>query len=463
MTKEPARPSPASQTTAREFLAVVFRRRWLILGLFMVTTGTIAVLALTRKIEYQSTGRVLVKRGERESLLDPSRRFLQWEEELASEVQVIQSQAVVGLAQVILNSERDSSFRPRLAPGQVEAEVVGESNVLLIAYRDGDPEVAQVCADALVRGYIQYRNQNYALSYPRQFFDDELKRITRQLAELNQERRQFATSASLVNPIQQSSSLLNQNHALRQRLTEIESDLAAQRSNLEGMKRMASSPDAEGSIPGGPPSVADNVIAELKRQILNQQTRVAQLRERYLDESSEVRSAEETLQSLRAMMAREVQGRIEASEALVRSLEARRQVVLNEVNSVAAQIEELPGKESRLDELDRRIAVLKDSYEELSRRSDQARIAQATTSNLTVLLLAAAGKATMVNARDYVRLALAPIFSLLVGLGLAFFVDSLDTTVRTPGEAEQALQLPVLATLADRRRRLGPSPGKALP
>jgi capsular polysaccharide biosynthesis protein len=48
---------------------------------------------------------------------------------------------------------------------------------------------------------------------------------------------------------------------------------------------------------------------------------------------------------------------------------------------------------------------------------------------------------------------MAPVFSIVVGIGLAFFVDGLDLTVRTARHAEEVADLPVLATLTDRRRR----------
>ncbi len=444
--------APARQTTAREFLAVVFRRRALILGLFVTTTVTILVVAFSRPVYYQSAGRVLVKRGEKESLLESGRRYLQWEEDLASEVQVIQSLAVIERAEKILARERGAGA-PRIDGKMVGAEVVGESNVILIGYSDRDPRTAQLVADAMVRAYIEYRNETYRLAYPADFFRTELQKTTGELARLEEERRQFATTANAVNPNQQSGALLSQQQALRQRLTEVEADLAAQRTTFETMRRMSLDPDAELAVSPGQPTVADNALAELKRQILQQATRVAQLRERYVDESPEVRNAQQTLATLREMLAKEVRDRLEGAAALVRASEERRRVVLAELDHIANQLQSLPSKESRLAELDRRIAVLKDSYQELSRRSDQARIAQATSSNITIILLTPAGRATAANTRDYVRLALAPIFSLLVGLGLAFFVDSLDTTVRTAGEAEQALELPVLATLGDRRRR----------
>jgi uncharacterized protein involved in exopolysaccharide biosynthesis len=114
---------------------------------------------------------------------------------------------------------------------------------------------------------------------------------------------------------------------------------------------------------------------------------------------------------------------------------------------------EMPGKENDLGELDRQIEVLRRRYADLFEKSDLARVTQNTTSNLTVLVLERPGSAKPANARDWVRLGLAPAFSLLVGIGIAFFIDGLDITVRTAGQAEEAGDIPVLASLSERRRR----------
>jgi len=69
--------------------------------------------------------------------------------------------------------------------------------------------------------------------------------------------------------------------------------------------------------------------------------------------------------------------------------------------------------------------------------------------SIVVLSPASAGRAR--NTHDYVRLALAPAFSLVVGIGLAFFVDGLDTRLRTPRDIEDTVDLPVFATLTEHK------------
>ena len=55
------------------------------------------------------------------------------------------------------------------------------------------------------------------------------------------------------------------------------------------------------------------------------------------------------------------------------------------------------------------------------------------------------------NPRDLVRLSLGPILSLLVGIGLAFFFENLDHSLKNPEEVERYLELPVLTSVKRRR------------
>jgi capsular polysaccharide biosynthesis protein len=108
--------------------------------------------------------------------------------------------------------------------------------------------------------------------------------------------------------------------------------------------------------------------------------------------------------------------------------------------------------EMAIGEMDRQLAESRRRLVDLGEKSDQAKITENTVPALIVYLLSPAGSPTARNTRDYVRLALAPAFSLVVGIGLAFFIDGLDLTVHTAGQAEAELELPVLAAISERRK-----------
>ena len=58
------------------------------------------------------------------------------------------------------------------------------------------------------------------------------------------------------------------------------------------------------------------------------------------------------------------------------------------------------------------------------------------------------------------RLALGPILSIVIGLGLAFFLESMDHSVKSRAEAEEYLDTPVLATIAEQGERRGRDRGR---
>jgi capsular polysaccharide biosynthesis protein len=143
------------------------------------------------------------------------------------------------------------------------------------------------------------------------------------------------------------------------------------------------------------------------------------------------------------------------SASRIEMLRARLSVYEKDLADFQSLMASVPAKQRTIDELDHEIASLRKRLDELQRGADQAKVTANTSQGVSVVLLRPAGAAIPINTRDYVRLALAPAFSLVVGIGLAFFIDGLDLTVRTAAQAEEYLQAPVLASLSERRSKRG--------
>ena len=442
------------QSTAREFLAILFRRKAVILGLFAVVTVTVLTVSFTTTAEFVSSGRVLIKRGEKESALTPARRSTgDWEEEMGSEVEVVKSAPVLDRARALLAEEAGAgrSAVP-LNPNRVDVEVRGRTNVVGIGYSDTDPVVAQLACDALVRAYVEYRQNDFSLAVPRDFFEGELNRVQADMDHWIAIRSRYAERSNVVDLTMQRNADITRLSTLRGRMNEVETDLAEASMAWEklGELRGVESIDQ--------PSFSalfgnETALMEFKRRVVDQEFQVASLREKLREDAPELVAATVTLDTLRSMLRREVQSRIGVARVRVDILQARRAVILKDIETLEQSLALMPDKEMSIVEMDRRISVLKERYKELSENSDRVRITQNTSPSRNVVLLSRASKAVPRNTRDYVRLALAPAFSIVVGIGLAFFLDGLDLTVRTARQAEEAAGLPVLASLNERRRK----------
>jgi uncharacterized protein involved in exopolysaccharide biosynthesis len=449
-------PSGQHRATAREFVAVMFRRKWIIIGLFVVTTATVLAVAMTTPVVYSSTGRVLVKRGERESALSPYRQvFNQWEEELGSEMEIVRSYPVLERARAIVATEHPNDHL-RLEPGNVEASVVGKSNVLGISYTDLDGRIARIMADAAVRAYLEYRQQDPSLSYPKVFFDTELAQLDRQIRQLEDQKRRYANETGAFNVGEQQRNQISSLSNSEQRRSELDQELAEARTEMRMMRELQANPDVDLptlSVTHDQPFTNESALVDLKKKVLDQLAKLADLRERYTDQSPQVQTALVTLQTLRDLLKREVNARFALAQSRVDALQAKRDVLGHDITKIEGDLAGMPERQRVVDDLDRQIEQYRLRYDDLVKKVNDAKAAALTTPPSTVILLSPAGPPVAHNTRDYVRLALAPAFSLVVAIGLAFFVDGLDLTVRTSGQAEETLDLPVLAALNERRRR----------
>ena len=459
MTPDPA-PPPSSvpaprQATVREFLAVVFRRRLVIGGLFAVTTATVLWIALATPLEYSSSGRLLMRRGEKERVFDASRQVVGgWEEELSSELQVIRSFPVLERARTLLAGHAESAGTSaiEISARQVDAEVMGKSNVIAVGYSDRDPLVAQRVCDAVIRAYMEFRAGNMSLRDPRQFFESELAKVKNDLDQKVEARRRFANNAGVSDLVEERHHLLNRLSATNDRQDQTRAELEEARVARQRMEELRSKQNVD--LPTFSSLFSnENALVVIKGKVIDQQVRVAQLRERYRDDSPYVAEASNTLDTLRQMLDREVVARLSMVDSRVATLEARLKVFNSDQAEIKSKIEPMADKETQLNTLERDISLLKGRYEDLVRRSDQARLTEKTSVNINLVLLSPAAAAVPHNTRDYARLALAPAFSLVVGLGLAFFFDGIDVTVHSTGQAEEAAELPVLAAIRERRRR----------
>lgn len=450
----PSVPSGGRQATSREFFAVIFRRKWLILGLFLVTVATVLVIAVTTPVEYASSGRVLVKRGEQQSSLAPNRQvFNEWEEDLGSEIEVAKSYPVLQRTRQLLREESSKLGRTiAMEATSVDIEVMGKSNVLGIGYTSRDPEVAQTVCNALITAYVEFRQNKLALTKPGSFFEGELRRVDDEINRKLDQRRRFAIESGIVDVEDQPREWLGQLGVLKQRRNEANSELAELQTAQRMMEQLQTNPEID--LPTlGAAYTNESALVELKRKIVDQEARIAQLTERFRDEAPEVVNAKETLETLRGLLRREVQARLTMSSSRIEMLKSRLGVLDRDIAALSAQVDAVPSKQTALDLLDNDIKTLRTRYTELIKNADLARMTENTSQGVSVVLLNPAGAPVPQNTRDYVRLALAPAFSLVVGIGLAFFIDGLDLTVRTTHQAEEFLEIPVLATLSERRKR----------
>lgn len=441
------------QATTRDFLSVVFRQLWVIVTVFMIAVVSVVIVTLKTPTAYESESKVLVRRGQKQSVLMSQLQVYSWDEEVSSEIETVKSLPVTQRAQKILDEwaasgRIDSPIR--MAPSGVDAGVVDKSNVIKISYTDKDALTCVPVTEAVTEAYMQFRRESGTVPQVYEFFSREKRDVETAMNDLLVRRTEYLRSSSVMSPQEEQNGLF-------QLLTNAEQEVMTADAEVRVLDQTITA--ARGVLSSN--EVPDPAF--FLSQDLGNQTNLTQLKERWnqLRQERDALAARQTpehpeLKGVILSLA-EVEQQIRAeAEVTVRLLESRHQNLTEKIRTLTASAEKykqelsgIPHREIALSEFDHKMQTLRDRYKEIVGKEIQARISQATSPDWTVTLFAKPSRPRALRTTDYVRLALAPILSLVVGLMLAFFLDSLDHSLKSGSDVEEFLGIPVLASLPE--------------
>jgi uncharacterized protein involved in exopolysaccharide biosynthesis len=305
-----------------------------------------------------------------------------------------------------------------------------------------------------MQSYLEYHKDRMTNDKSKAFFAQEISTITERINKLMEERRAYTEESGMASPQAQTQSWLTQASNLEARRGELAADLASAQSVEESMRKLLDDPDVDlPTFDGVSVFTNESALITLKQRVVDQEARIALLTETLRDDAQEVVAAKRTLETLQGLLKKEVAQRVRLASARAQSLQARVTVMDQELTTLRQQLDAAPQTMKHVDELDADLLSARARLKDLVEQQDQAAVTENTQADVNVVVLAPASIAIATNPLDFVRLGLAPAFSLLVGIAIAFFIDGLDLTVRTANQAEEYLDLPVLASMGERRRR----------
>lgn len=441
------------ETSIRDFLRVVFRRKWIILTIFGVATGTVVLLNATSAVLYESTASVLVNRGEKQGIFEPGYKLLPREEDIASEVELVASEPVFHRAQEIVNQQRAAAKKSPLTihRAAVTGAVKGESNVVEINYQDQNPGICQDAANAVTDAYIDYRQRMRSLPTVDSFFVHQIAQTQASIERWQTARAAYLSSNGMLNTEAERAILIKELDDQQVATNEINRELSGLEAGARDSRRLMNSA-AEIDVPFATDVQVGNeaVIVELKRRLIEANVALSDARSKYALTAQPVVVAQENAGHLAELLRREVSNRMRLLEQQADVLRAKRASSESAVGVLNTRLRGYPGHQQTLADMDRTLDMLQNNYKELTSKYLQAQISKASTSPyFEVTKLTSASEPVAKNTKDYVRLALAPILSFAVGLGLAFFAESLDHSVATAADVEERLGLPLLASVRE--------------
>lgn len=319
------------------------------------------------------------------------------------------------------------------------------TNVVDVDFTADDPVLAQRVVNAVVEEFraASVREAQQQASRRRVFVEAQLAQTDSVLAEAQAglmafQRREEVYSLEQKFMAQQSGQL-----TLDIRREELASDLGMLRTLLKRLEG-AARPDSALNTLISAPTVAQNpLVSQLSSQLAGYETELASL----TTGSWGLAEGHPDVQRLSKLVAETRTRLVDAVASHVMALEAR----LNALDQLRARsalaLKALPETGAEEARLRQQVQTIHKMADQLREEYQRARIAEAVEVGQVAILDAALAPGAQLDDHRGMKLGLGLLTGLLLGAGLAFLLEQMNTTIRGREDLEAALGVPGLAVI----------------
>lgn len=469
-------------------LALVLKRKWLVLGLFTVLLAPVIVFTLSAPKKYEAEVKLILRKNRAEVAIGgtaPAPAAL-GEGEVAAEIELLKGRE---LYEQVVRTARLAKGKGALAQAEAVGEMdanlkiqqIGKTNIISLRSTWPAAEMAAKVPNLLADLYLKKHVEVHGNSGAASFFNERTAFYQRQLEEAQKALTHFRQTGdvSLIN--EQKQAYLRRASDLKAALEEADSQARDGEVRLRLLAKQRGAQPLQ--VETGSRTVRTSALAErLKGTLIDLQTKRAELLTKYDPQYRLIKEVDQQLADTRGALDRESQPQVadtsQAPNPLRQSLEADSLRLENQVAGLRARREALAGdlseyraRQSRLEELtgnhndlERSVKIAEENFLLYQRKLEEARLGDDLDKrqilNVSVLERAAVPVLPAPQHRAY--LLLFGFFAAGFGaLGGAFITDYLERNLpaRAPVGGQRVSDRHGLHEAAEREAAKSVAPG----
>lgn len=443
-----------------QFLLILNARKWIILGVLLLTVAVTAGVSLMLPKEYTATATMIVDSKSKDPFTGQLLPSLMFPGYMATQIDVINSSQVANkvvreLKLVDSPGTREQFIEATEGRGTIEqwlsdlllkklnVEPSRESSIISIGFTGTDPRFAAIVANTFAKSYIE-TSLELRLAPAKQtadWFDQQITRLREKLDLAQQNLTAYQREKGIV----ESDERID---VETRRLSE----LAAQMVGAQSAAFDATSRTRNGS---SLPEVINNpVVQGLKAQVAQGEGKLADLAKRLGVNHPDFLRTQAEVNSYKVKLATELNTATRGVGATAGAARQRVSELSAAFERQKAKMLELKQQREESSLLARDLANAQQIYDSALQRYGQTRMeAQSTQTDISVLNPAVAPVEPS-KPRVVLNILLSLFLGSLLGVGIGFLVELLDRRVRSGQDIADGLDIPVLAEVTKKGRRL---------
>ncbi|HKY31997.1 MAG TPA: exopolysaccharide transport family protein [Candidatus Polarisedimenticolia bacterium] len=468
----------------KDLLAVLFRHKKVILGVFVLLAGTVMAATAITPRTYRSDAKMLIKLGREHLTLDPTIARGQVvsisqsrESQINSELEIIKSRDVVGVVidqigvEELLGrklsvpggtpGERHSALRRFM--DDLTLEVLKETNVITLSFRARSPELAQRVLESLIAAYETHHIKAHSRREAHAFFEDQTRRLAAELAVTEGELRDLKNVTAIGSLPEQRSILQQRIGHLEQQIQQTEAAISVSRTRIATLQALLQDLPEEVVSERTQQSPADT----MRGKLYDLQMREQELLGKFKEESEPVKEIRRQIAEMAELLRKETPALTQVTTTRNAASTKASQDLVSERTSMAAavtqarvlrsdleranqELRDLNANEVQLAQLERRLQQQRSAYEKYASSLQDAAIGDALEkeriSSLSVVQPPTFDQSP-VSPRTRLNTALGIVLGMFGGIAAAFVLEFMDQTIKTHRDVEERLKVRNLVSI----------------
>jgi capsular exopolysaccharide synthesis family protein len=454
-----------------DYWRIIRIRKTVILAVFLLVVVTATLVTFILPESFASTARIKIERDQSDITgivgqqvmggygYDPY--FIQ------TEFEVIQSEVV--LSNVIKTLDLNVEWGKKYAGGErlktpetmaflknkMSVRPVRNTSLIEISVYSDRPEEAAKIANEIATTYKNHRKEQRAemsrggIEVLEQRFAEQGTKIREAQTNVDRLRLDLQIPDSIANSDAPTMLMTAETLRIIERLRiESKAELGRMSSLVDSLKQLGTNVGPEALAQAIPSAAQDALLQSLLEQMNLADQRLLFVQKDYGEQNVEVIKAKGMVEDLHAKIKTRVKGILEGFDARVTSLKNGLTDLEKEVKEARSEDISTASRSQPYFEAKRNLEELQRFRQLLNMKiaSEKIDVALPKTAMVEVVDSAVAGLRP-VRPNKPLNIALGIIIGLVVGVGLAFFIEYLDTSVKTIDDVERALQAPVLGVI----------------
>jgi len=492
-------PEEKQEPHLRDYWHVLLKHRWIVLACFLITMVTVATATFVQQPVYKATATIQIEMAAPKVLkfeeVSSSSTDREIEDYYQTQYKLLTSYSLAERIVNLLELDADPEFSGTGAPDRVsqarawlaglidslrtrpprrpasdgisiaespivqrflkklEIDPVRNTRLARISFLSASPELSAKVANATAENFIQQSIEQKvgATKYAGDYLAKQIEDVRAKLESSDELLQKFAKQKQYLVLDEKQEQTTKQLSLLTDALMKARSDRLAK----EALYRQTQGQDFQ-SIP----SVLENpLITDLKKEYFRLQAEYRKLSETFLPDYPRMVALKSNVDEVKSRLDNEVQkiiGGLRSSYEAAMKSEQLLQDSVDKQKHVTLRTNE---DSIQYNILKREVDINRELYAGLLQRMKETAVSAGLDSSNIQITDRAKIPLTPDRPKKLLNLALGIVLGLSLGIGLAFFADYLDNTVRKIEEIESTFALPMLGAVpvlaaAERRKRL---------